>query len=231
VKNLKIVYVLLIAAVLLAAAPAASAAPAAAVTCEQTHNITAGDQLGLLADRFYGSVDAFWALMYGTNQKHAEDPTFARIDNADLIEVGWKLCVISKAEADAFLATFDPAKADSLAKLFPAGAKGQLIVASWWTNGGEFNGLNQMFEQYKQQNPDVEIINAAIAGGAGTQFKGQLLSQLLGGVAPDVFQLHAGLEAETYNPGVLIIPVDDVYTKNNLEAVFSTNPVDNAEIG
>src|SRR5262249_4072887 len=153
-------------------------------------------------------ITAYWPIMAGTNQKNIEDKTYAHIDNADLIEVGWKLCLPSKADADAFLKTFDPNKPSAL---FGSGKKGQLVVGSWWTNGGEFAGLNEMFKQYKTANPDVEIVNATVAGGAGTNFKGQLLTQLLGGVAPDVFQLHAGLEADTYNPGTLIVPVDDIY--------------------
>ncbi len=216
----KFVYVLLVAAMLLATIGTAAAAPNSAVTCDQTYTVTAGDWLSKVADKFLGNVKAYWAIMWATNQKNAEDSSYAKVTNPDALEVGQKLCIPSQADAEAFLKDFDPTSATGLAKLFPQGAKGRLIVASWWTNGGEFAGLNQMFEMFKKQNPDVEIVNAAVAGGAGTNFKGQLLSQLLGGVAPDVFQLHAGWEADTYNPGVLIVPVDDVYKRNNLESVF-----------
>lgn len=204
-------------ALLLAFAPAASAAPSNAMACAKTYTVVAADWLSKISDKEYGSITAYWPIMAATNQKNLEDKTFAHIDNADLIEVGWKLCIPSKADAEAFLKTFDP---KNPAGLFGSGKKGQLVVGSWWTNGGEFAGLNEMFKQYKTANPDVEIVNAAIAGGAGTNFKGQLLSQLLGGVAPDTFQLHAGLEVETYNPGTLVVPVDDVYKSQNLESVF-----------
>ncbi len=216
----KFVYVLLVAALMLASIGTAAAAPNSAITCDQTVTVTAGDWLSKLAEKAFGTVTSYWAIMWATNQKNAEDSSYAKITNADALEVGQKLCIPSKADAEAFLKDFNPTRASDLAKLFASGAKGQLIVASWWTNGGEFAGLNQMFEQFKKANPDVEIVNAAVAGGAGTNFKGQLLSQLLGGVAPDTFQLHAGWEADTYNPGVLIVPVDEVYKRNNLEAVF-----------
>ncbi len=216
----KFVYLLLVAAMLLASVGNAAAAPKSAITCDQTVTVTAGDWLSKLAEKAFGTVTSYWAIMWATNQKNAEDASFAKIANADALEVGQKLCIPSKTDAEAFLKDFNPTRASDLAKLFPAGAKGQIIVASWWTNGGEFAGLNQMFEQFKKTNPDVEIINAAVAGGAGTNFKGQLLSQMLGGVAPDTFQLHAGLEVETYDPGTLVVNVDDVYTKNNFAAVF-----------
>lgn len=199
-------------------APSASAAPTYALTdCAKTYTIAANDWLSKISDKEFGSITAYWPIMAATNQKNVADKTFARIENADLIEVGWKVCVPAKADADAFLKTFD---ANKPWLLFGAGKKGQLLVGSWWTNGGEFAGLNEMFKLYKAANPDVEIVNAAIAGGAGTNFKGQLLTQLLGGVAPDTFQLHAGLEVETYNPGTLVVPIDDVYKSSNLEAAF-----------
>lgn len=216
----KIVYLLVVVALLMATVGSAAAAPNSAVTCDQTYTVTAGDWLSKIADQFLGNVKAYYAIMGFTNQKSLEDSSFAKVTNPDSIEVGQKLCVPSTADATAFLAGFDPNTPAGVSKLYGQGAKGQLIVASWWTNGGEFAGLNQMFEAYKKANPDVEIVNAAVAGGAGTNFKGQLLSQLLGGVAPDTFQLHAGWEADTYNPGVLIVPVDDVYTRNKLDTIF-----------
>jgi glucose/mannose transport system substrate-binding protein len=198
-------------------APAASAAPLSAMACAKSYTVAAADWLSKISDKEYASITAYWPIMAATNQKNIDDKTYAHIDNADLIEVGWKLCIPSPADATAFLKTFDPNKPSAL---FGSGKKGQLVVGSWWTNGGEFAGLNEMFKQYKTANPDVEIVNAAVAGGAGTNFKGQLLTQLLGGVAPDVFQLHAGLEADTYNPGTLIVPVDDIYTAQGFDKVF-----------
>lgn len=218
-KNSKFLNVVLVLSMLLLlAVPVASAAPAAAgMACAQTYTVVANDWLSKLSDKYYGSITAYWPIMAATNQKSLEDKAYTKIDNADLIEVGQKLCVPSKDDATTFLKTFDPKNPSGL---FGTGKKGQLIVGSWWTNGGEFAGLNEMFKQYKTANPDVEIVNAATAGGAGTNFKGQLLTQLLGGVAPDTFQLHAGLEVETYSPGTLVVPVDDVYTSAGLEKVF-----------
>jgi glucose/mannose transport system substrate-binding protein len=204
----------MIVALLAVFVPVVSAAPPAQ---GQEYIVTAGDWLSKIADKYLGNPQAWPAIMQATNQKSLEDSSFAKITNADLIEPGWKLWIPSKEEAEAFLATYDPKRPEML---FGKGAKGQLIVGSWWTSGGEFAGLNEMFKLYKQQNPDVEIVNAAIAGGAGTNFKGQLLSQLIGGVAPDVFQLHAGLEIETYSPGIYVVPIDDIYTEQGFDKVF-----------
>lgn len=47
-----------------------------------------------------------------------------------------------------------------------AGAS-QLEIFSWWTSGGEVEALNAIYEIYSAKYPDVEIVNAALAGGAG----------------------------------------------------------------
>jgi glucose/mannose transport system substrate-binding protein len=95
-------------------------------------------------------------------------------------------------------------------KLFASGAKGQLLVGTWWTSGGEFAGINAVYDIYRAENPDVELIHAGIAGGAGTNFKGANLNKLIAGDPFDTFQLHAGKEALLYSPEEYLQPVDDV---------------------
>ena len=71
---------------------------------------------------------------------------------------------------------------------------GSLEIFSWWTAGGEADGLAEMFKIYKQKYADVEIKNAAVAGGAGTNAKAVLATRMQGGKPPDSFQVHAGQE-------------------------------------
>lgn len=75
-----------------------------------------------------------------------------------------------------------------------AGAANKLEIFSWWTAGGEADGLNAMFEIYKKRFPGVEIINATVAGGAGTNAKAVLKTRMTGGDPPDSFQVHGGEE-------------------------------------
>lgn len=99
-------------------------------------------------------------------------------------------------------------------------AGGKLEMFSWWTAGGEADGLNAMYDLYKQANPGVEVINATVAGGAGTNAKAVLSTRLTGGDPPDSFQLHAGLEVEKYEPQKYLQPLDDLYAAEGLEKVF-----------
>lgn len=214
----KLFHVLLVVAILAGLmVGVASAAPASQAGEGQDYFIQKDDWLSKLSDRFLGSIFAWPAIMAATNQKHLEDSSYARIVNADVIEVGWKVWIPSAAEAEAFLATYDPSKPELL---YASGAAGQLVVGSWWTAGGEAEGLAGMFRIYEEKYPDVEIVNATVAGGAGTNFKAVLATRLLGGDPPDTFQLHAGLEVETYSPEQYLQPLDDIYASEGLENVF-----------
>ena len=66
-----------------------------------------------------------------------------------------------------------------------AGATGKLEVFSWWTSGGEAAALDALFTAYKGDNPDVEIVNATVAGGGGSAARGVLQTRLAGGDPPD----------------------------------------------
>ena len=209
-KRLNLVFVLLVLALLLALVPSASAAPATAVACDSTYTVTAGDWLSKLSDKFLNSTTAYWAIMGQTNYKNAEDSSFTKITNPDVLEVGNKLCVPSKADADAILAKFgDPAKGN-VGVLFATLGKGQLVAGNWWTSAGEFAAINAVYTLYKQQYPGVEVIHAGVAGGGGVNFKGATLTKLQGGDPYDVFQLHAGLEVAQYDPEKYLSPVEDI---------------------
>jgi glucose/mannose transport system substrate-binding protein len=71
---------------------------------------------------------------------------------------------------------------------------GKLEIFSWWTAGGEANALKAIFDVYQKRHPAVQIVNATVAGGAGTNAKAVLKTRMLGGDPPDSFQVHAGHE-------------------------------------
>ncbi|HEX2991594.1 MAG TPA: ABC transporter substrate-binding protein [Anaerolineales bacterium] len=93
-----------------------------------------------------------------------------------------------------------------------AATEGQVEVFSWWTGGGEAAGLEAMIEVFAQQYPGVEFVNAAVAGGAGTNARAVLATRLQSGDPPDSWQGHAGQELiGTYVAGSQIEPLNDLY--------------------
>lgn len=73
------------------------------VVCETDVIIQADDWLSKIADKFYGDILAFEAISEATNAKAATDNSYATIANVNIIEPGWKLCIPSKADAEALL--------------------------------------------------------------------------------------------------------------------------------
>jgi glucose/mannose transport system substrate-binding protein len=211
----KLFNLLVITSMLLVLLPAVAAA--APPQAGQDYVVVKDDTLSKLADKYLGNVLSWPAVMALTNQKAAADKSYAKITNADVIEVGMKIYIPDQAEAEKFMVTYDPGNPGML---FAGGAKGKLIVGSWWTAGGEAEGLKGMFDIYAKEYPDVEIINATTAGGSGVNFKAQLATRLIGGAPPDTFQLHAGMEVQMYSPEKYLSPVDDIYASEGLEQVF-----------
>jgi glucose/mannose transport system substrate-binding protein len=70
---------------------------------------------------------------------------------------------------------------------------GDLEIYSWWA-GDEGPALQALIDLYTAAYPDVEVINATVAGGSGTEAKAVLKTRMLGGDPPDTFQVHAGQE-------------------------------------
>lgn len=93
-----------------------------------------------------------------------------------------------------------------------APAASQVEVFSWWTGGGEAAGLEAMQKVFAAANPDIEFVNAAVAGGAGTNARAVLATRLQAGDPPDSWQGHAGQELiGTYVAASQIEPLNDLY--------------------
>ncbi|MDX1615611.1 MAG: ABC transporter substrate-binding protein [Candidatus Promineifilaceae bacterium] len=97
----------------------------------------------------------------------------------------------------------------------------QLEIFSWWTAGGEADGLNAMYEVFRERHPDVEIINATVAGGAGSNAKAVLATRMQSGDPPDSFQVHAGHELiDTWVVADKMEPVTFIFEENGWMDVY-----------
>jgi glucose/mannose transport system substrate-binding protein len=93
-----------------------------------------------------------------------------------------------------------------------AAAAGQVEVFSWWVGPGEADGLAAMVKVFEAKYPDIKFVNAAVAGGAGTNARAVLATRLSGGDAPDSWQAHAGQEIiGTYVAADQVAPLDDFF--------------------
>ena len=109
----------------------------------------------------------------------------------------------------------------------PPAGKTQVEVFSWWTTGGEAAGLEKLIGQFNDAHTDAEVINAAVAGGAGSNAKAVLKTRMLGGDPPDSFQVHMGHELiDTWVVTDYMEPLDDVYATYGLNEAFPQGVLD-----
>ena len=96
----------------------------------------------------------------------------------------------------------------------------QLEIFTWWASGGEAAGLAGMTTQFEKLNPNTPFINASVAGAAGVNAKGVLVSRMQAGNPPDTFQAHAGEELSSYVKAGQIEDVSFLYKQEGWDKVF-----------
>ncbi len=127
----------------------------------------------------YLAVISVVALLVAACAEDAEDPIGdledETVDNEEPDE----------DDPDAAEADIDPEDPDTI----PEDA---VEIFSWWTSAGEEAGLLALIDMYEDQHPQYEVVNSAVAGGAGTDAQAVLTSRMQAGDPPSTFQIHAG---------------------------------------
>ena len=96
----------------------------------------------------------------------------------------------------------------------------QLEIFTWWASGGEAAGLAGMTTEFERLNPNTPFINASVAGAAGVNAKGVLVSRMQAGNPPDTFQAHAGEELSSYVKAGQIEDVSFLYKEEGWDKIF-----------
>lgn len=125
-KSRIVLVVMLVIALLAPFAPRTAAQTA--VACEQEYSVTAGDWLSNIADKFYGDISVYNAIFLATNLKAQTDSTFATLTSPDAVEVGQKLCIPSKTDAEQLM-NAAVATATAIATTAPSNATAQATTA------------------------------------------------------------------------------------------------------
>ena len=115
------------------AAPAFAQTPAA---CSSTHTVVSGDTLVKIAQAVMGKAEDYALIVSATNAIAQTDTSFHAVQDVNVIEVGWKLCIPASSNAPA---TQPAASAPATA---PASAA-QLTGTVWKWTGSIFNDGKQ----------------------------------------------------------------------------------------
>lgn len=97
---------------------------------------------------------------------------------------------------------------------------------SWWTGPGDSEGKQALLDLFAEQHPDVEIIDATVAGGAGTNAQAVLTSRLQADDPPDSYQRHVGAELVPDIEAGLVEDLAWLYEEEGWQEVFPQEMVD-----
>lgn len=131
------------------------------IICETEVTVQADDWLSKIAEKAYGDPLLYPALVTATNARAATDRSYTAIDDPDLIEPGWKICVPGLAEAQALagsgVAAANPAALtiDELKNATYSGIYDEPVTLT----GGLYEG--EPFVEGGAARPRVEYINGA----------------------------------------------------------------------
>jgi len=92
----------------------------------------------------------------------------------------------------------------------------QLEVVSWWTSGSEAAALDALLTAFRNSNPDVDAVNAAVPGGAGSKAIVELAKRLQDDDPPDVWQTFAGESVQGYASRGVVRSVAPVFEGQDL---------------
>jgi glucose/mannose transport system substrate-binding protein len=96
-----------------------------------------------------------------------------------------------------------------------AAASGGLEIFTYWTAGGEADGLAAIEAIFNKNYPGITVTNAVVAGGAGSNATAVLATRMSGGNPPDTFQIHGAAElVDTWVQTGYMQPLTQFYKDN-----------------
>jgi glucose/mannose transport system substrate-binding protein len=107
---------------------------------------------------------------------------------------------------------------------------GDFEFFSWWTGPGDSEGKEALLELYQEQNPQVDVVDAVVAGGAGTNAQAVLASRLQANDPPDSYQRHAGAELLDDIEAGLVEDLSSLYEQEGWREVFPERLLDSITV-
>lgn len=112
-----------------------------------------------------------------------------------------------------------------------AGSSDKVEVFSWWQGPGEKEGYDALIAYFKSQNPNIDFLNASVAGGAGSNARAVLASRLAANDPPDSYQVHAGQEQMSDIKAGKVEDLTYLFDRNGWRDKFPKAVIDAITIG
>jgi glucose/mannose transport system substrate-binding protein len=107
-------------------------------------------------------------------------------------------------------------------------ATDRLEVVSWWVSPSEHPAFEVLLNAFREQHPDVDVIDGTIAGGGGSNVQVALAERLRAGDPPDVWQTFLGSSLRAWVDAGKIADASAVYTEANLGPMLPPTLLDAA---
>jgi glucose/mannose transport system substrate-binding protein len=135
----------------------------------------------------------------------------------------WKAAVVVAASV-ALITACAPATPEQ------ATGGGDVEVFTWWTSGGEKAGLDGIVDVFDRDCQGQTFVNAAIAGGTGSNAKQVLASRMQQNDPPSSFLMHAGAEANDYITAGQVQDLSAEYEEWGLDEAFPAGLIDSLTV-
>ncbi|HEY7051099.1 MAG TPA: ABC transporter substrate-binding protein [Mycobacterium sp.] len=96
----------------------------------------------------------------------------------------------------------------------------RLEVMSWWVSPSERPALEVLLNAFKAAHPNVDVLDASVAGGAGSNVQVALAARLRAGDPPDVWQTFLGSSLRAWVDADKIADVSAVYDRTKMAQVL-----------
>jgi glucose/mannose transport system substrate-binding protein len=96
----------------------------------------------------------------------------------------------------------------------------QVEAITWWASGNEKAALYDLVKVFKEQNPDLQFIDASVRGAGGAKARQSIAARLAADNPPDTFQAAAGAGLSDYVADGDLQDLTKFYTDNGLTDVY-----------
>lgn len=157
---------------------------AQAAVCGQTVVVQAGDTLSIIAGRTLGSSQAYQQIVTATNAAAATDSSYTRIDNPNVLAVGWRLCVPGGTgqSAQPAASTTNGGESSTGTANIPTSADGPTIEEQWALRSGPDDPHPLTIEYLRTQEYPGSAITIEQTLSAGSNYSRYLVSYLSEGL-------------------------------------------------
>ena len=105
-------------------------------------------------------------------------------------------------------------------------AEGDLEIVHWWTAGGEEDAYNALLDGFREEHPEVEIVDNPAPGGAGSAIDTVIQNRVLDQNPPSTFQIWPGQALTPYTDENLLEDIGDSVWDDEMRSAYLDGIID-----